>query len=147
MTKLASLFIPDDICRAMVDHCVRESPLECCGVLGGNGRIVDSFYPFRNQLASETRYEADPKDVIQVVRELRARSAEFVALYHSHPRWPAIPSKTDLERNHYGDLPRIIVSLQAESPVTRAWCFATESYEEIPIERVTDTVESSGVTG
>ncbi len=147
MTNLPALTIPEPVFRAMVDHCLRESPLECCGVLGGSGRVVDSLHAFRNHLASETLYEADPQDVIVAVRELRERGAEFVALYHSHPRWPAIPSKTDLRRNYYGDLPRIIVSLQSDPPVTRAWRLDAETYEEIPIELKPDTVESGGGTG
>ena len=43
---------------AMVAHCVRESPLECCGILGGLPPRVSSFHPLRNELASETCYRA-----------------------------------------------------------------------------------------
>lgn len=143
----AGLQIPIDLHNAMVAHCVRESPLECCGVLGGFGRVADSIYPFRNAMASETRYEADPSEVIRAVQELRARGAEFVAIYHSHPRWAAIPSRTDLDTNHYGDLPRIIVSLLAETPEVRAWRLDPQGYEEIPWTLAPGAVEPQGRTG
>ena len=55
------LEIPRDLHDAMVAHCVRESPLECCGILGGVSPRVSSFHPLRNELASETRYNADPQ--------------------------------------------------------------------------------------
>ena len=56
-----SLVIPADIHHAMIVHCVRESPLECCGILGGIPPRVSSFHPLRNSSQSETRYDADPR--------------------------------------------------------------------------------------
>jgi [CysO sulfur-carrier protein]-S-L-cysteine hydrolase len=126
------LTIPADIHDAMVAHCVREAPLECCGILGGVPPVVSSFHPLRNASASETRYDADPRDLIQAVVALRARGAEILAIYHSHPRWAAVPSATDLRENHYGPVPRIIVSLLGPSPEVRVWRLDPESYEELP---------------
>ena len=118
----------------MVAHCTRESPLECCGLLGGVSPLVSSINPMRNASASEVRYDADPRDLIAAVQSLRARNAEILAIYHSHPRWSAIPSKTDLAENHYGEVPRIIVSLLGETPEVRVWRLDTDSYEELPWE-------------
>ena len=126
------LTIPQAIHDAMVDHCVREAPLECCGLLGGFAPLVSSFHPLRNTSASETRYDADPGDLIEAVTSLRARGAEILAIYHSHPRWAAIPSQTDLRENLYGPVPRIIVSLLGDRPEVRTWRLDPESYEELP---------------
>ena len=133
----APLLIPIPILDAMVDHCRREAPLECCGILGGVAPRVSSFNPLRNIDASEVRYKADPRDLIQAVVSLRASGAEILAIYHSHPRWAAIPSRTDLRENHYGDVPRIIVSLLGETPEVRAWRLDPDSYEELAWERTT----------
>jgi len=116
-----TLEIPRDLHDAMVAHCVREAPLECCGILGGVSPRVTSFHPLRNDAASETRYNADPNDLITAYISLRERGAEILAIYHSHPRWEAVPSRTDLQENHYGPVPRIIVSLLGETPVVRVW--------------------------
>jgi proteasome lid subunit RPN8/RPN11 len=126
-----TLTIPADIHDAMIAHCLRESPLECCGLLGGIAPRVSSFHPLRNASASETRYDADSKDLIDAVVSLRARGAEILAIYHSHPRWAAIPSRTDLRENHYGDVPRIIVSLLGQTPEVRVWRLEPDSYEEL----------------
>jgi [CysO sulfur-carrier protein]-S-L-cysteine hydrolase len=126
------LEIPRDLHDAMVAHCLREAPLECCGLLGGFAPRVSSFHPLRNAAASETRYDADPHDLIAAVVALRERGAEILAIYHSHPRWEAVPSKTDLRENHYGPVPRIIVSLLDEVPVVRIWRLDPDSYEELP---------------
>jgi len=127
----APLGIPDDIHDAMVAHCLREAPLECCGILGGVAFEVSLFYPLGNLDASETRYNADPLDLIRVVVDLRAREAEILAIYHSHPRWRAVPSQADLALNYHGPVPRIIVSLLADPPEIRAWRLDAESFEEV----------------
>jgi proteasome lid subunit RPN8/RPN11 len=127
-----ALTIPAAIRDEMVAHCVREAPLECCGILGGVAPVVSSIHPLRNAEASETRYTADAGDLIRAVVALRERGAEILAIYHSHPRWPAVPSKTDLRENHYGDVPRIIVSLLGPEPEVRVWRLDPDSFVELP---------------
>ncbi len=126
------LEIPRDLHDAMVAHCVRDSPLECCGILGGVPPRVSSFHPLRNEFASPTSYRADSRELVKAVVELRERNAAILAIYHSHPRWEAIPSQTDLRENHYGTLPRIIVSLLDETPDVRIWRLESDSYHELP---------------
>src|SRR5262249_39150906 len=125
------LEIPRDLHDAMVAHCRSESPLECCGILAGVAPRVSSLHPLRNAARSETRYNADPRDLIDVVVALRERGTEILAIYHSHPRWKPIPSNTDLEENHYGPVPRIIVSLLSEPPEVRVWRLEPDSYQEL----------------
>jgi proteasome lid subunit RPN8/RPN11 len=138
------LLIPADIHDAMVAHCVRESPLECCGLLGGIAGRVSSLHPLRNASASETHYDADPQDLIKAVLELRTRGTEMLAIYHSHPRWAAIPSRTDLLENHYGPVPRIIVSLLGPAPDVRVWRLDPDSYLELPWQIVPSSEAGSG---
>jgi proteasome lid subunit RPN8/RPN11 len=127
------LEVPRDVVEAMVAHCVRESPLECCGLLGGVAPRVSSVHPLRNRAQSETRYDAEPTDLLAAVVALRERGAEILAIYHSHPRWQAIPSRTDLAENYYGDVPRIIVSLLSDPPDVRLWRLEPDSYHELPL--------------
>ncbi len=129
--SLRPLLIPRRIHSQMVEHCRRDAPLEACGILGGVSPRVDSIYPLRNAEQSPTRYNADPEDILSAVRELRARRAEFLAIYHSHPRWQPIPSRTDLETNYYGELPRMIVSLLDDPPESRLWRLSPDSYVEL----------------
>jgi len=134
--RTAPLEIPSDILAAMLAHCRRGDPLECCGILGGVAPRVSSIHPLRNSDASPVRYNADPRDLIAAVVALRARGAEILAIYHSHPKHPAVPSKTDLRENHYGDVPRIIVSLLDPEPVVRIWRLDLETYEELDWQAV-----------
>jgi proteasome lid subunit RPN8/RPN11 len=128
----AALEIPRKILDTMISHCVREAPLECCGILGGIAPpLVTSIYLLRNESQSETRYSADPHDLINTQLELRRRGEDILAIYHSHPRWHAIPSRTDLAENYYGEVPRIIVSLLGDSPDVRVWRLDPDSFLEL----------------
>jgi proteasome lid subunit RPN8/RPN11 len=133
------LQIPQAIVTAMVAHCLQDAPLEACGLLGGVAPVVASFYPLRNVSRSETRYDADTRDLIEAVQALRGRGEEILALYHSHPQWAAVPSQTDLRENHYGDVPRIIVSLLGPEPEVRIWRLDPHSYEELPWDLIPES--------
>jgi proteasome lid subunit RPN8/RPN11 len=130
------LEIPRDLHDAMIAQCLREAPLECCGLMGGFGPRVTSIYPMRNAAASENRYYADERDLIAVQLALRDRGEDILAIYHSHPRWAAVPSKADLKENYYGPVPRIIVSLLEDVPVVRIWRLDEDSFAELPWEIV-----------
>jgi proteasome lid subunit RPN8/RPN11 len=116
----------------MIAHCRMDEPLECCGVLAGVFPEVSLFYPLANALASETRYDADPLDLLRAHRDIRDREAELLAIYHSHPSSRPVPSKADLALNYYGPLPRIIISLLGDRPEVRVWRLDPESFEELP---------------
>ncbi|MDE2506183.1 MAG: M67 family metallopeptidase [Planctomycetota bacterium] len=132
-----ALVVPRSIYDAMAAHCVREAPLEACGLLVGHPPRALSIHPLRNELASATRYNADPRDILDAVRAMRPLGREIVAIYHSHPSSRAFPSRVDLAENHYGEIPRIIVSLLENPPETRVWRLDPASYEEL-IWRIED---------
>ena len=128
-----NLRILPDIQQAMVDHCLTEKPLECCGILAGRHGHAWEIYKLPNADQSETRYNADPQALIKAVQAMRRNGTEIMAIYHSHPRWQPIPSQTDLKENHYGEVPRIIVGLLKSPPECRVWRFLDEPlrYEEL----------------
>lgn len=125
------LRIPGEIVRAVFAHCLEQGPLECCGLLGGAGRQVLSWHPLGNLARSETRYQGDPRDLIEAWRWLREHGQEILAIYHSHPRWEAVPSATDLRENHWGEMTHLIVSLLTDPPTMRAWRLSPDSKVEL----------------
>jgi proteasome lid subunit RPN8/RPN11 len=70
--------------------------------------------------------------VVEAVVALRQSKTEIVAIYHSHPDAPAVPSQVDLDLNYYGTVARIIVSLQGLEPEVRIWRLDPDSCEELP---------------
>ncbi len=142
--SMPPLEIPADLHDALIAHCRRDDPLECCGILGGVAPRVLSLHPLHNIDASKTRYTADPKELIQALVWLREQRREVLAIYHSHPRWEAVPSATDLTQNYWGEMPRIIVSLLTDPPDLRVWRLNPDSFQELPWKLIGPTGEPAG---
>ena len=129
------LQLPAAIFDAMVEHARVARPAECCGLLAGRGAVVSERFELRNELVSPVAYQADPRDLFAAFRELRERGLELLAIYHSHPTSSARPSRTDLEQNYYGDVPRIIISLADDPPVVKGFRLFQDHFEELPVHR------------
>jgi len=82
-------------------------PHECCGVLlgqmDGDVRTVTSTARCGNTRTDspQNRYHIDPKELIRIQREGRARNEDIIGFYHSHPDHPAQWSQTDLAEAHW----------------------------------------------
>ena len=129
------LEIPATLFDAMVQHAQAESPAECCGLLAGTGMVVTHRFGLRNELCSPIAYNADPRDLFEAFREMRHGGLDLLAIYHSHPRSPARPSRVDLAENYYGEMPRIIISLAGDEPVVKAFRLFDDYFEDLPYIR------------
>lgn len=133
------LLLPRSIFDDMVAHAQAELPNECCGLLAGRlpttsetkGSLrVEFRYPLRNKLRSPTEYESDPKCMVDAVRDMRKLGIDLIAVYHSHPESPPLPSNKDLDRNFYGEsVIHFILSLAGPTPELRGWWLRATDYE------------------
>jgi proteasome lid subunit RPN8/RPN11 len=92
------LEISQKIVDAILEQSRAEYPDECCGVILGP---LGSDKPLRlkpmvNAAHSPTFYEFDPKDLLNLYREVDDRDEEIVVIYHSHTETEAYPSRTDI---------------------------------------------------
>lgn len=127
------LRLPEDLRQQMLSQAIAESPDECCGLLAGRAETVSLVIPLVNALHSPIEYAAEPQGLFDAMRRLREEHLELLAIYHSHPKSEAIPSRRDLREWHYGDTAMIIISLENETPVIRAWRIECESCFEITL--------------
>ncbi len=102
--------------RPLVNHILsqaQQSPeSEICGLIGGQGQNAQRCYPIDNAAADQTRrYQMNPKEQIDAMRQMRDNDEELIAIYHSHPHAPALPSVTDLNEAEYPEAAYLIVSL------------------------------------
>ena len=79
----------------------QASPEEACGLIGGKNRTSNLIYPIINELHSPVRFRLDPQIQLEAFMDIEARGLELLAIYHSHPKGPGIPSHTDLEEFAY----------------------------------------------
>ena len=101
----------DHVRAEIIAHARDEAPNECCGLLIGQGSVIDACVRVRNLCASPTRYLVDPADHVAVIRSLRGTSRGVIGSYHSHPRTPAVPSESDRAETLYPEFVWVIVSL------------------------------------
>ncbi|MBI3322690.1 MAG: M67 family metallopeptidase [Candidatus Omnitrophica bacterium] len=82
----------------MVEHCKREYPNEACGYLAGRAGRVERVFTITNEAHSPTWYEMSPVEQLRAQKEIREKSLEHLAVYHSHVATEAYPSRRDVER-------------------------------------------------
>ena len=110
-------------------HGEQTYPHECCGVLLGHfeddgTKAVTRTVPAGNtrEDSPHNRYNIDPKELIRIQREGRARGEDIVGFYHSHPDHPAQWSQTDLAEAHWFGCSYVITSVeQGKAAVTNSF--------------------------
>jgi proteasome lid subunit RPN8/RPN11 len=128
--------IPKSIYLEMIEHAKKESPLECCGILGGKDHTVAKAFELQNAEKSRVRYSMSPEEQLKVFEEMEKDAMEMVAIYHSHPHTIPFPSETDVKLAFYPDVSSIIISLKEEgNPVVKAFRVGKEAIypEEIKV--------------
>jgi proteasome lid subunit RPN8/RPN11 len=112
---------------------VNARPHEIVGFLAGNqvGEI-STVIPLENIAPNtQTEYFASFESMAMAWKHMRTTGLELIAIYHSHPNGPAVPSRTDLERAQWKELPMLIID--AATLEIRAWWLEGDGLEE-PIE-------------
>lgn len=106
---------------------------EVCGLIAGGSAGVTRYFAITNVAADRTRFfELDPKGQIDALREMRACGEELQAIYHSHPRGPAEPSRLDIERHEY--LEAVCLVIAVDPPALRAFRIREGRAEEVAID-------------
>ncbi len=86
---------------AMLTHVSSQLPLEACGLLAGIKDQVQRVYPIRNAAESPVRFRMDAREQLQAFETAENAGQDILAIYHSHPRGPAMPSPTDIAESMY----------------------------------------------
>ena len=129
--------ITEHVLAGLIEHARDEAPFECCGLLAGDGDLIDEYVRTRNRRASEVAYEIDPREHISVMKSLRTRGRSVLGAYHSHPRTAARPSPRDVAEAHYEmDFVYVIVSLERDPPDVRAYRLERDAMIEAPFEAI-----------
>jgi len=121
----------------MVAHAREEAPLECCGILAGEGGEVRKLYRTTNVERSPVRYNVDPRELLRICREVEERGWEILGIYHSHTHTEAYPSATDINLAFWPDSVYLIISLRRpEAPEVRAFHIREGTVAEVKLEVV-----------
>jgi proteasome lid subunit RPN8/RPN11 len=100
------------VLEEIVEHTRQEAPLECCGLLTGEGDVITRIRKMTNVLRSPVRFSMDPQALFLFFKDIRSLPEKHLGIYHSHPASEAYPSPVDIEQAFYPDCDYLIASLR-----------------------------------
>jgi proteasome lid subunit RPN8/RPN11 len=126
--KLSRAFLEQMVAQARAD-----APFETCGLLAGRDERATRILPVPNVLHSPVQYHMGGQEFADA---MIACDFQPLAIYHSHPVGPPIPSPTDIAEAFYPDSVYIIISLAslAEQPSVRAFRIVSGVVTEVELQ-------------
>lgn len=140
------LRIPALLVSEILAHCQREYPKEACGILAGRDQ-AEQAYPMTNVEDSPIGYAMDPKEQLQVEKQMRQRGQRMIGIYHSHTASDAYPSSVDVRLAISSDIAYVLVSLKDRAcPVVKSYRIegSTITSEEVVVEPIDSTRRVGG---
>ena len=124
--------ISKKIYEEMIAHAKSGYPNEACGILAGQKPdLATVFYPMVNVDNAAISYFMDPKEQLQVFKDMRSRALDMRGIFHSHVASEARPSQKDVRLAFYPEVSYLIVSLSdIENPVLRSFRIVDEKAVE-----------------
>ncbi len=99
----------------MLRQAASKAPIEACGILAGTGYRVERLYEMANTDQSSDHFMMAPEEQFAVMKDMRAKGLEMLAIYHSHPASPARPSAEDIRLAFTDGVLYVVLSLQEPS--------------------------------
>lgn len=124
------LQIKKSVYNQLLQHAMKDAPIEACGYLSEKDGVITINYPLTNKDASPEHFSFDPKEQFDTVRKIRAEKMKLAAVYHSHPQTPARPSQEDIRLAFDPNLSYVIVSLANGDSSVRSFRISKGSVEE-----------------
>ena len=85
-----------DVLDGLRAEAQKAAPNECCGLLLGQRGAIHRTVPAANVADDpRTRFEIDPRTLINALRAARAGGPGVIGYYHSHPQGAPEPSPCD----------------------------------------------------
>ena len=112
MNDQTPLVLPRTLVNQILTHAQQHEHTEACGLISGSGEQPAHYYAVKN-IAPEpdTHFEMEPSQQIAAMKHMREQGEELMAIVHSHPESPPVPSTADMNDIGYPDAYYIIVSL------------------------------------
>ena len=108
------------------------------GEIDGIGRKGNATLSAGQRRRQPSEFLSDDRSMLDADRDMRVRGLDLLAVYHSHPTSPAVPSRTDLERHWYADVVCMIVRWPLTPPEVRAWWLTETEYREAEWEVIAE---------
>jgi len=112
---LKEITIPRKIVQNLLHHAQQTPEQEVCGLISSKNNAPYRSYPVKNTASKpECFFNLDAQQQIQAMASMRENNEQLFAIYHSHPKAPAIPSSTDIQHANYPEALYLIISLNTK---------------------------------
>lgn len=132
---MKEVVIPREMANRILYLAQSSSDVEVCGLIGGKAGTLCTLYPVENIAGDPAHvFEMDPAMQIDAMRQMRDNNEDLVAIYHSHPTAPAMPSQIDIKQAAYPQAVYLIVSLNTEGVLEmRGFMIEPDKVQEIDL--------------
>ena len=120
----------------IISHIESCLPNEGCGIIAGINQKSKIIYPIKNLLYSPTAFQMDPQQQVNAMLKLHSEGQDLLAIFHSHPKTPSVPSITDIENQHYPHTAQIIFSKNNPQWEYKGFIIKNRLVQEIQIKNV-----------
>lgn len=128
--------IKNKVIEEIIIHAQKQAPLEACGYLAANCGIIVESYALTNIDQSSEHFSFDPKEQFAALKNIREKSLEICAVYHSHPFSLARPSEEDIKLAYDSNMLYVIISLSGSKADVKAFKIQKQKIEQINLEIV-----------
>ena len=134
--NIPGLELPRQLVNRILAHAQQNPDEEICGLISAKNNEAVFYYPVSNVADDKTRqFEMNGPDQIAVMKKIRQQGEELLAIVHSHPDAPAVPSELDRENDAYPELYYLVVSLDTEGVLElRAFLKKNGAFEPAELE-------------
>ena len=109
------LVLPRNLVNQILTHAQQHEHTESCGMISASAGTPAHYYAVKNIARDpSTHFEMEPKQQIAAMKHMREHDEDMLAIVHSHPTSPPVPSAADMQESGYPDAYYIIVSLNTK---------------------------------
>ena len=131
---MTGLFLPQSTLDAMVAQAEAKAPVQACGLLSGQERIVQALHEMTNGAPDSGHFCLLPEEVQAVDGHARNEHREILAVYHSRLNGPARPTAHDLVQPVPTNVVFLILSLLDRwNPELRGFRIHNGQAVEVPV--------------
>ena len=115
------MILPAHLADDVLEHCRAGVPNEACGLLAGDGSLVEAVYCIDNAAPSPVSYTIEANGHFAALMDAEQRGWDIIGAFHSHIDGPAYPSATDIAQAAEPDWTWVVVGPMNGRPEMRAF--------------------------